>query len=301
MLRQPDCDLKIGDSEVRWGSEWGGGEVSLVDKTNASLKLRYCLEALADQHGNILEIGCGQGRFLRAVRNSRKGEQSYVGCDINIENLRKVRAITGDHGDIHLCAGNLSRLPFADDSFDAVVFFDVLEHVQSAEESVRELNRIMKQGGLLHAFIPCEGNLWTFHGLLSKLGIGRNLKRKLAGHLRQFKTAEVLNLFHHYGFRLERIRYSGYALEQFFDLAFYTALQVSWLHSILARAHTESSPASDNQRDSGFKKLAISFFRAVKNILFGIAYYESLLLSKVPYSLGVHATFRKGNGPHARP
>src|SRR5262249_21926719 len=45
-------------------------------------------------------------------------------------------------------------LPFADDSFDAVICSEVLEHTRHAETVVAELRRVCKPGGLLYVTSP---------------------------------------------------------------------------------------------------------------------------------------------------
>jgi SAM-dependent methyltransferase len=46
------------------------------------------------------------------------------------------------------------RLPFADDSFDAVLSFAVLEHVKRPTECAAEIMRVLKPGGVLYCQVP---------------------------------------------------------------------------------------------------------------------------------------------------
>ena len=50
---------------------WGEQELSLDPTTLGALRLRYCLEALQGVRGTVLELGCGAGSFLRALRSHR--------------------------------------------------------------------------------------------------------------------------------------------------------------------------------------------------------------------------------------
>ncbi len=52
-----------------------------------------------------------------------------------------------------------ARLPFADDSFDAVICNHCLEHFVSLESSVREMARVLRPGGALFLSAPDAGTL----------------------------------------------------------------------------------------------------------------------------------------------
>jgi SAM-dependent methyltransferase len=46
------------------------------------------------------------------------------------------------------------RLPFADETFDAVLSLAVLEHVKDPFQSAREITRVLKRGGELYCVVP---------------------------------------------------------------------------------------------------------------------------------------------------
>lgn len=66
-------------------------------------------------------------------------------------NLVQCEIMPYDNVDILAIAQNL---PFADDSFDIVLSFDVLEHVSDPFQSARELARVLKPGGRLYIDMP---------------------------------------------------------------------------------------------------------------------------------------------------
>src|SRR5438093_13135171 len=80
------------------------------------------LVRFAQRHAGstVLDLGCGFGAYSGALM---KTGVKCVGCDINLEYLRKAR----NHG---LPVANVdSALPFPDKAFDTVMILEVFEHV----------------------------------------------------------------------------------------------------------------------------------------------------------------------------
>jgi ubiquinone/menaquinone biosynthesis C-methylase UbiE len=281
----------IASSEVRYGSAWGSGEVRVSERSIAGRKLKYCVEAVRGQTGLFLEIGCGQGKFIRGLRTELGDQNKYYGCDLNSISLEKIE--TCQKHSIHYSAGNITHLPYESGSFDTVILFDVLEHVEDVYGSVREIYRVLKPNGVFHAFVPCEGNWFSLHGLFSKLFVAK-LKEELAGHVQQFQTHTLLGQFRGFGFRLEHIKYSGYLFEQLFDVLFYIGLKSKLLHTTLTEAHADENATARKRPQSRFQKIGVICLRAIRNLMFFIDYWESVLLARLPYSLGIHVTLRKG-------
>jgi len=51
-------------------------------------------------------------------------------------------------------------LPIGSEQYDFIICFNVLEHIYKYEQLFREMNRVLKAGGRLHAFVPL---MWHFH------------------------------------------------------------------------------------------------------------------------------------------
>lgn len=93
----------------------------------------------------VLEIGCGEGFLLAAVRASDK-----TAIDISAEALRKARSRAGASFGVALA----ERLPFADNTFDLVFSVGVMEHFLDDKEALGEVHRVLRTNGycamLLH-------------------------------------------------------------------------------------------------------------------------------------------------------
>jgi malonyl-CoA O-methyltransferase len=88
----------------------------------------------------VLEVGCGKGRFLKAVRQALP-ETECVGVDISPALLRHLpKGVRG-------LRGSLEVIPCPDDSFDVVFSVEAIEHSSNREASVAEMTRVARPGG----------------------------------------------------------------------------------------------------------------------------------------------------------
>ena len=88
----------------------------------------------------VLEVGCGKGRFLDAIRRSREGVRC-TGVDVS-------RSLVGaaPRG-MQRVAGTLESIPCPDGHFDVVCSVEAIEHSANWPAAVRELIRVTRPGG----------------------------------------------------------------------------------------------------------------------------------------------------------
>ncbi len=99
-----------------------------------------------------LDFGCYQGRFPAALRSKAGSASRLVGVDANHEAIEAGRRLYPDVELIHLT--DLRRLPFETATFDSVSLMDVLEHVDDQPALLRELWRVLREGGRLIVTVP---------------------------------------------------------------------------------------------------------------------------------------------------
>ena len=99
---------------------------------------------------SMLDVGCGDGRFLAGIARMPDCPRRLVGTDISARILETARRWAKRDGfKVELIRANMERLPFADASFDRVLNVQVIEHLLDPDTGVRELARVLKPEGRL--------------------------------------------------------------------------------------------------------------------------------------------------------
>ena len=114
----------------------------------ASAKLSIDPELLPSAGARVLDAGCGDGRHLRAA--AARG-CDVIGVDYDIAELRKARTLVPVG---QFIVADATRLPFRPSSFDAVICTETLEHLPDDRSAMREIARVLHDGGWLHGAVP---------------------------------------------------------------------------------------------------------------------------------------------------
>jgi SAM-dependent methyltransferase len=135
----------------------------------------------------LLDAGCGEGRhcFGALERGAR-----VVGIDLDREclklaarPLRSRAASLGSLGD--MIRGDTFHLPFADESFDAVICSEVMEHVHDYRGAARELARVTRPRGRVAVTIPTATSEHLY------LRAGDDYFESPGGHIRIFRPRQL--------------------------------------------------------------------------------------------------------------
>lgn len=136
-------------------------------------------EAASLVEGDVLEIGTGSGYGVDIIAPRA---QTFVTVD----------KFNKDNGDPRIVRATVPPLPFADASFDAVVSFQVIEHVRRDEELMREIARVLRPGGKLIISTPNKKMSLTRNPWHVREYTAEEFARLLG---REFSSVERLGMF----------------------------------------------------------------------------------------------------------
>lgn len=146
------------------------------------------------ENGKVLDIGCGSGSYLAWLK--QLGWQAY-GVEMNKD---CVEFAAKEYG-IDIFCGDLLEAKFPDSYFDCVTMWSFLEHCRSPLETLKETNRILKQGGLMVIFVP------NFDSLEIRVLREKSFLTDIPRHLYNFSPRTLQAMLIKAGFKVKKVVY----------------------------------------------------------------------------------------------
>lgn len=146
---------------------------------------------LSQQRGRVLDFGCGNGVMLPTLAGIF---DTVVGIDLYPTAASRMKHEYG-LSNAMLVKADGTKLPFRDDSFDAVLATSVLEHFRDLETAVAEIARITKPGGFLLLLSPTENLFYRIVRFLfgyKKPDDHYYTASKIESFLKKYFVAEVI-------------------------------------------------------------------------------------------------------------
>ena len=116
----------------------------------------------------ILDLGCGVGEGTEHLIEDND-QRNVVGVDISLEALIVAHKSSSNNSLQYTCM-DVTKLAFADETIDAIVSVEVIEHIGQVQEYLREAYRVLKPRGLFFLTTPnrlisspTPGSLWPDH------------------------------------------------------------------------------------------------------------------------------------------
>jgi SAM-dependent methyltransferase len=149
-------------------------------------------------NARILDIGCGNGRFLQYL--GTKGNFELHGIEREGNSERRASRIPG----IRLFVGSLKHDTYTSNYFDAITLFHVFEHIDNPDEMLQIIKNILKPGGVLVMSFP---NINSYQAKWFK---GDWLHLDPPRHLFYFKPVDFIGLMKKKGFVLVHEQYVSF-------------------------------------------------------------------------------------------
>jgi ubiquinone/menaquinone biosynthesis C-methylase UbiE len=123
--------------------------------------------------GNLLEVGCGEGRGIDWLLPKIKQYSAIDKIAPVVEQLKQ------KYPQGNFTNGNIPPLSsYAENSFDSIVSFQVIEHIQDDRLFLKEIHRVLKPGGVALITTPNR-----------PMSLSRN-----PWHIREYTPTELTNL-----------------------------------------------------------------------------------------------------------
>ena len=122
-----------------------------ADPQQHAMRRAFLADIAIPAGARVLEVGCGTGVLTRMVARL-PGVDRVTGVDPAPSLLAKARQLTGDAPNITFQEADGRDLPFADASFDVVIFDSTLSHVPGPEAALAEAFRVARPAGWLAIF-----------------------------------------------------------------------------------------------------------------------------------------------------
>ena len=185
-------------SPAHWGESEIRGPVHLFRER---FLLRLFQPMLAA--GRVLDAGCGSGSLAFDLCRLGYSVEAVEHSADFVDFVRQKSVDLGLGERLAVRQGSVTRLEFADASFDGLICGEVLEHVTPEEggdgAALGEFYRVLKAGAPACVSVPLNPALWDHSD-------------EWAGHVKRYRRDELCALFADRGFVVEQVCSWGFPL-----------------------------------------------------------------------------------------
>lgn len=157
---------------------------------------RYLLKELLKGRTaqKILDVGCGTGETLTYL------QKTYLNADLyGLDTSNDSVLFSKRRGHKNIEKANAQDIPHGKNTFDCILFLDVLEHIKDDTKTLIEAKRVLKPGGIIIVTSPALNFLWSDHD-------------KNQGHFRRYNKKDFKRLSQETNLYIERIGYFNFFL-----------------------------------------------------------------------------------------
>ena len=102
------------------------------------------------ENAKILEIGCGDGQLLKAIKRKH---MSFEVTGLDWKYQKEIKIDLQKHG-VLLVESTLEDVELTEDSYDFIILNQLIEHLWEPESAIIKLHKSLKKGGLISISTP---------------------------------------------------------------------------------------------------------------------------------------------------
>lgn len=163
----------------------------------------------------VLDYGSGSGLHIELWEKVFSDSELYF-CDLSSVALKKL-AQKHPKFRSNIAEVKNEKTPFNDNSFDAIVSIEVMEHVENLDNYLNEIYRLLKPRGVFVWTTPCANCFsieYIYNILTNKIETTqegyRRWKWEDPTHVRRMKTGEIKNKLQQIGFGNIKFRFRAH-------------------------------------------------------------------------------------------
>ncbi|MBI4681487.1 MAG: class I SAM-dependent methyltransferase [Nitrospirae bacterium] len=140
------------------------------------LRVKHILKILSAMKGKrILDVGCEGGYVSQKLMGTGADVVSF---DICFDALKYFRNKTkNSHSESTPLQAFAHAIPLKDESVDAIVCTEVIEHAPYPDAIIKELSRVIRKGGKIILTFPNEKLRKKVYGIVSLFGINTEIEK----------------------------------------------------------------------------------------------------------------------------
>ena len=177
--------------DARWYEQMYGGRDKKLLPLEPGHKY-FLADAFAPRNGELLDIGCGTGNFLAAARDAGYG---VTGIELDRNAARFAKERLGLQRVLALTISEFAE-QLAEERFDVVTFFEVLEHQAAPLEFLQKVKACVRPGGVIALSVPNRERWLT----------GPDVLDYPPNHFLRWNTAALRKFLSAQGFEIQSIR-----------------------------------------------------------------------------------------------
>lgn len=111
---------------------------------------RYILASEYVENKLVLDIACGEGYGSNLLASRA---DKVIGCDFDTKSINHANG-KYKKKNLQFDQGCITQLPYQDHTFDVIICFETIEHVENYNLAMKELQRVLKESGILIMSTP---------------------------------------------------------------------------------------------------------------------------------------------------